>query len=137
MRHEDFKAKMLKNPRFAKSYKTNKNRLAFKIAMMLIRARKIKGFTQQELAKALGTGQSSVARVESGTALPSLSFLKKIADVYETDLIPPRFEFMETVINRQNEVNQDFQSKWMTSGQPAIVWNIGSRAFDNCVKVTA
>lgn len=68
--------------------------LAFEVSEMLINARIIKGMTQEELAKKMNTKQSGVARIENGTHLPSLSLLKKIANVYEAHLIPPRFSFM-------------------------------------------
>ena len=43
--------------------------------------------SQKELAKRLGTGQSAVSRLESGTYNPSFKFLQKLAKALETDLI--------------------------------------------------
>jgi ribosome-binding protein aMBF1 (putative translation factor) len=42
--------------------------------------------SQKELAKRLGTGQSAISRLESGTYNPSFKFLKKLAKALETDL---------------------------------------------------
>ncbi|PJE67414.1 hypothetical protein COU95_02525 [Candidatus Shapirobacteria bacterium CG10_big_fil_rev_8_21_14_0_10_40_9] len=92
MRLEIFTKKLLKDPRFRKEY--YKRDLAFEIAQMLIEARIIKGITQARLAKMVGTKQPSIARTESGNYLPSLSFLKKIADVLKTYLTV-RFGFMD------------------------------------------
>lgn len=72
-----------------------KKDLAFQVAKHLEEARLIKGLTQRELAKEAGTTQSNIARAENGNTLPSLSFLKRLADAFKTYLIPPRFAFME------------------------------------------
>jgi len=49
------------------------------LAGELIRARIRSGLTQKQLAEKMGTTQSSVARLESGSTLPSLRSLKKYA----------------------------------------------------------
>lgn len=49
----------------------------------LLLARKAAGMTQAQVARAMGTQQASIARLESGLArgqLPSLSMLKRYAD---------------------------------------------------------
>ena len=51
------------------------------------------------------TGQSSVARAESGDYLPSLSFLNRLAELYETELILPSFKFLIGV-DTKNESGQ-------------------------------
>lgn len=83
--------------------------LAFEVSEMLINARIIKGFTQEELAEKMGTKQSGIARAENGVHLTSLSFLKKMADVYQARLIPPRFSFM----------GEDFRPLKVTAGFPS------------------
>ena len=45
--------------------------------------RKVKGFTQKELAKKMGTHQPAIARVENDYYLPSLSFLIRAAKVLD------------------------------------------------------
>jgi len=50
----------------------------FEITTALIKRRLERGFTQQELAKRVGTKQSAIARLESGTYNPSLNLLKKV-----------------------------------------------------------
>lgn len=95
MRFRDFKKQLLKDPKFKKEHE--KQLLPFEIAKMLIGARLQKGLSQADLAKLAKTKQSSIARLENGSGLPSLSFLKRIADAYGTRLIPPKFAFMENV----------------------------------------
>ena len=51
----------------------------FQLVRELIRARIKSGLTQKQLAEKMGTTQSSVARLESGSSLPSLRSLKKYA----------------------------------------------------------
>jgi len=71
---------------------------AFQLGRIIERARTTKGKTQNELAKKIGSSQSVIARIESGGKLPSFSFLQRIADAFETYLVPPRFGFMEETI---------------------------------------
>ena len=52
----------------------------------LSRYRNSAGMTQKELAAELKLAQSSVARFENGTLVPSRKTLKKIATVFDKDL---------------------------------------------------
>lgn len=81
---EMHKKELLKDPEFRKALKETE--LEYQIARALIRARIEKGLTQAKLAKKLHTTQSVVSRVESGRALPSLSFLKRLADTLNASL---------------------------------------------------
>lgn len=90
MTHADVKKELLKNPDLAKLYATED--LAYKLGRKVKRIRFKSGLTQKELADLLGTKQSSIARLENGSAgLPSLSFLQKIADVTGYYLLTPEF----------------------------------------------
>jgi transcriptional regulator with XRE-family HTH domain len=51
----------------------------FSLASQLIEARARAGLTQAEVAERMGTSQSTVARLESGAAKPSLSTLRRFA----------------------------------------------------------
>ncbi len=42
------------------------------------------GLTQTQLAEMVGTRQPSIARLENGTSVPSLSFLDRIAKALDT-----------------------------------------------------
>lgn len=90
MTHEELKKELLKDPAFAKLYATPD--LAYEIGRKVKRLRIEHGLTQAAFAKKLKTKQSSIARLESGgLGLPSLSFLKRIADITGTTLIIPGF----------------------------------------------
>lgn len=43
------------------------------------RLRILRGLTQAQLAEMVGTRQPSIARLENGSTIPSLSFLNKVA----------------------------------------------------------
>jgi len=51
----------------------------YKIIEEIIMARKEKNLTQKGLAELVGTKQSNISRLESGTYNPSMDFLQKIA----------------------------------------------------------
>ncbi len=84
MDFKEHKKQLMKNPSFRKAYEESE--LEYQIARALIRARIEKGLTQAKLAKKLHTTQSVVSRVESGNSLPSLSFLKRLAEALGTSL---------------------------------------------------
>src|SRR3954468_12313128 len=72
------KRRWLKEPGFKEGY----DALApeFAVASMLIEARTRANLSQAQLAKKMGTSQSTIARLESGAAKPSLSTLERFAE---------------------------------------------------------
>lgn len=67
----------LKEPGFKEGYDALEEE--FSLASMLIAARARANLTQAELAAKMGTSQSTVARLESGVAKPSLTTLQRYA----------------------------------------------------------
>ena len=59
----------------------------FLISKKVKLARVQRGLTQAELAKRVGTKQTSISRLESGKVSPSISFLNQIAIALDTYLI--------------------------------------------------
>lgn len=102
MKLNEYKKKALENPRFKKEYESYD--LAFEIGQMVLEARIVKNISQKNLAEKLGTKQPSIARLESGRALPSLSFLEKIAHALDTHLIAPKFAFLEPKSSSQSSL---------------------------------
>jgi len=78
------KKELLKDKTVAEEYETLRPR--YEIISAIIEARVKKGLTQEELAKKVGTKQSAIARLESGRANPSVSFLEKLASALGTKL---------------------------------------------------
>ena len=94
MKFKDFKKQLLRqDERLRKEYQSRD--LSFEVGDMIIEARIIKGLTQKKLADLMDTKQSSIARSEGGTYLPSLGFLQKMAEALGTYLVAPRFAFLE------------------------------------------
>ena len=79
-----FEKEVLKNPKVRKEYERLQPEYAVISAM--IQARIKKGLTQKELASKIGTKQSVISRLESGTGNPSVAFLKKFADALDINL---------------------------------------------------
>ncbi len=73
---------------------SRKHDFRFEVANLITEARYHYGLTQAQLAKKVGTQQPSIARIESGSTLPSLSFLERLADSIGTFLVAPQFGFM-------------------------------------------
>ncbi len=84
MNWKEHKKKLLKDPEFMKEYEALEPE--YKLAAALVRLRLAKGLTQEELARLLNTKQESIARLESGGSLPSLSTVKKLADALDAEL---------------------------------------------------
>jgi len=79
------KEQLLKDKATYKAYQELGNEFA--LVESIIEKRLAKGFTQATLAHKIGTKQSSIARLESGSYNPSLVFLGKIAKALDTKLV--------------------------------------------------
>ncbi|MES2668756.1 MAG: helix-turn-helix transcriptional regulator [Patescibacteria group bacterium] len=71
---------------------SNADELALEIGVNVTEARLVARMTQEQLAKRMGTLQPSIARVESGSTLPSLPFLLRIAKALRTNIVAPTFQ---------------------------------------------
>lgn len=91
--HQEVEARLFKKDKGLKQALEERD-IAFEIALMLIEARAFKNLTQAALAKLMKTKQPSIARVENGSYLPSLTFLLKAVKVLGAEL-DIRFRFSE------------------------------------------
>jgi ribosome-binding protein aMBF1 (putative translation factor) len=73
---QTLKKELFKDKRVALEY--GKLGPKYQLIAQLIRARLNRGLTQKQLAEKIGTKQSAIARVESGSANISLEFLEKM-----------------------------------------------------------
>jgi transcriptional regulator with XRE-family HTH domain len=80
----EHKKRLLQDPEFREQYEALEPE--YQLAATLIRLRLAKGLTQEELARLLHTKQESIARLESGSSLPSLSMVKRVANALDADL---------------------------------------------------
>jgi ribosome-binding protein aMBF1 (putative translation factor) len=76
---EYIRAREARDPAFRAAREAD--RVTSALADALIHARVQAGLTQEELAYRPGTTQSAVARLESGTRLPTVETLQKLAQV--------------------------------------------------------
>lgn len=81
---ESVRREWMKDPAFLEAKK--KIAPAYAIIDAIIDARIKKNISQKMLAKRLGTGQSAISRLESGTYNPTFKFAQKLAKALETDL---------------------------------------------------
>ena len=81
---QQHKKQLLKNPKFKHAVKAN--RLEYEIARVIIKARLKHRLTQKQLAKKLSTQQSVISRIETAQTTASVSFLKRLAKVFGTEL---------------------------------------------------
>ena len=84
MNWREHKKLLIQDPEFNREYENLDTE--YKFAFNLTRLRLTKGLTQEDLAKMLNTKQESIARLENGGSLPSLSTMEKIANVLGDDL---------------------------------------------------
>lgn len=87
MKYTEFKKELFRNSELKKIRK--KNQLAYDIANQVLDARMKKGLTQDQLAQKIGTKQPSIARIENGDSVPTLTFLEKIANALDVELTVP------------------------------------------------
>ncbi len=72
---KDFKQELLNDSAVKREYDARRH----EVAAQVIELRLKQGLSQAQLAQKIGTGQSAIARLESGTYNPSVSFLEKVA----------------------------------------------------------
>jgi DNA-binding XRE family transcriptional regulator len=72
---EDWQKEQLEDPEFVTALRE------LEPGHQIARLRIQRGLTQAQLAEMVGTRQPSIARIESGKSLPSLSFLERVAQV--------------------------------------------------------
>ena len=71
-----------KDPKFVEAYDAMESEFA--LASALIKARADADMTQEQVAKAMGTTQAVIARLESGKVLPSTRTLERFAKATRT-----------------------------------------------------
>jgi DNA-binding XRE family transcriptional regulator len=92
MKHKELKLKALSNPKVRQIYEQPDHEL--EMLDVFLKARKISGLTQEEIARRMKTSRPVVARIEAGGVKhsPSLNTLLKYATAVgcrlKTDLVP-------------------------------------------------
>ncbi|MBM7785201.1 helix-turn-helix domain-containing protein [Tenggerimyces flavus] len=84
--HDELRAKYPPEDQDAYSAAYANATLAGELAELVYALRSRAGLTQTELARRMGTTQSSIARIEGGGSLPTLDMLARLARATETPL---------------------------------------------------
>jgi len=82
--YDQLKRELLKDEKIKQTYENLGPE--FSVIEMIIKKRMEKGLTQKELAIKIGTKQSAISRLESGTYNPTLSFLQKVSKALDARL---------------------------------------------------
>lgn len=83
--YKHLRAQLLKNKEFREAYDALGPEFA--LVQTIIEKRIKRGLTQEALARKIGTKQSAIARLESGTSNPTLEFLEKVATALDAQLV--------------------------------------------------
>ena len=70
---DDWLVEQMQDPEFRQAWEELEP--AYQVARLRIK----RGLTQQQLADLVGSKQPSIARLESGKAIPNLAFLRRVA----------------------------------------------------------
>jgi transcriptional regulator with XRE-family HTH domain len=81
---EDSLKRKLQNPEFRAAYKAEDQRI--ELVLQIIKLRQRRGMTQADLAKAIGTRQANVSRLERFDANLTLGTLEKVAQALGASL---------------------------------------------------
>ena len=76
MKFSEYERKLENNPEYINA--RNNLALHFELANAVLRARIRRGWSQKELAEAVGTKQANISRIEAGLGNPTLSLIQKI-----------------------------------------------------------
>ena len=84
MKLQDFRTRLEESEEFNDAKKELK--LQFALADAVLDARIKKGWTQEELAKAIGTKQANISKIEAGLGNPTLNFISKLTKVLDFNI---------------------------------------------------
>ena len=78
--YKQYKKEALNNPVLSKEYKALQ--AEYDLIQTIIQKRIERGWTQKDLAEAIGSGQPVISRLESGAYNPSVKFLNRLAQAF-------------------------------------------------------
>ena len=107
MKRSELDQKLQENPEYTQAMDDLK--LHFELANAVLRARLQKGWSQTELARAVGTKQANISRIEAGLANPTLALVRKITRVLALE------------VNLEAGVPQDRQPQFTTLTTQGVV----------------
>jgi len=84
VKHRDFKAQLLKDPKVRQEYEALEPE--FKLIRDVLLRRSELNLSQVQLAKLVGTRQPAISRLERGDGNITISTLRRVADALNADL---------------------------------------------------
>ena len=95
-------------------------------------ARKMKGYTQEQLAEKLSVSRTGISRWESGRMLPDLATLKRISQVLDVDFFAadsetPNGQAQETVASLADEMLAPLMRLTLLPSILRLMWETPSR----------
>jgi len=84
MKLEEYRARLEQDPAYTAAEEALRPFL--QLADEVLRLRMARGWTQSELARRAGTGQTNISRIESGLANPTLETMRNIARALGVEL---------------------------------------------------
>jgi ribosome-binding protein aMBF1 (putative translation factor) len=100
MKLKEFRQRLEQDPEYVKA--AEELRLQLHLADAVLKARLKKGWSQTQLAKAIGTKQANISRIEAGLANPTLSLLHKLLKTLDlemkiSDLVDvPKYDMLQS-----------------------------------------
>ena len=105
-----------------------------KFSEKLIRLRKIKGMTQDELASAVGVSRQAVYKWESGQSYPEsikLIELKKLFEISIDDLLDESYEVALPEKKKRNDSSADVTMESICSTNPSSECEDNDHEYNN------
>jgi len=84
MKLQEFRRQLEENPEYLKA--AEELHMQLLLADAVLKGRLSKGWSQTQLAEAVGTKQANISRIEAGLANPTLSLIRKILQSLDLDL---------------------------------------------------
>lgn len=84
MKLSEYREKLEQNPEFKEAEEKLKTR--FELGNAVLMGRMKRGWSQADLAAAVGTKQANISRIEAGRANPTLDLIQRLCEKLDLDL---------------------------------------------------
>jgi len=84
MKISEYRQHLQENPEFIKA--EEELQLQLELANCVLRARLKKGWSQTDLANAIGTKQANISRIEAGLANPTINLIQKLIKALDIEI---------------------------------------------------
>lgn len=135
MKLSELDQKLQENPEFVQAMDDLK--LHFELANAVLRARLERGWSQTELAKAVGTKQANISKIETGLANPTLALVRKLEKALDLevriDSVVPKTPSLEfTTSNARGAVSDAIRVfNWPISYSESKQWVISDASTES------